>query len=156
MMALNCMHIFCLSEYEELHFFRENIIFLAFMSKPAGLSRSCYKKTYDSLNKRFVGGIPYSDHGAQITPLPSFLIFVYFFFLFLFQVSLVKGQVCPSGLGKRFSQGPAGLEPPKNKGEGFMLQVTNRGLHQGNVIFLAFRSKPVGLSRSCYKRPMIL
>ncbi len=41
------------------------------------------------------GGIPYTAHGAQITP-----------------PTLRYGQVCPTGLGNRFSQGPTGLEPP--------------------------------------------
>ncbi len=34
------------------------------------------------------GGIPYTAHGAQITPSPLFLIFVYFLFLYLFHVRL--------------------------------------------------------------------
>ena len=58
-------------------------------------------------------------------------------FICLFQVMLGKGQVCPAVLGKRFSQGPAGLDPPagarirkkrkiKIRGEGlFVLQEHN-------------------------------
>ncbi len=44
------------------------------------------------------------DH--KYTPPPLFLIFC------LFQVRLDKGKVCPAGLGKRFGQGSAELEPP--------------------------------------------
>ncbi len=47
------------------------------------------------------------DHGTQIIPQPSlFFIFVYIYAQFRL------GQVCPAGEGKRFSQGPEGLEPP--------------------------------------------
>ncbi len=35
-------------------------------------------------NMNINSGIPYSTHGAQITPSPLFLIFVYFLFLCLF------------------------------------------------------------------------
>ena len=56
------------------------------------------------------GGILYTAHGEQIPP-PLIFIFCYFVILCLFQVRLCKGNVCPAGLGKRFSQGLKGLEP---------------------------------------------
>ena len=58
----------------------------------------------------FTGGILYTAHGTQITLSPS-LSFIFIFFLILGQVRLSYGQACPAGLGKRFSQGPAWLEP---------------------------------------------
>ncbi len=36
----------------------------------------------------------------------------YFSLFFLSYFRLSQGQACPAGLGKRFNQGPAGLEPP--------------------------------------------
>ena len=37
-----------------------------------------------AMDFKIFGGIPYTDHGVQITPPPLFLIFVYFLFLCLF------------------------------------------------------------------------
>ncbi len=45
-------------------------------------------------------------NSAQIPPYP---IFDFFSIVF----TLILGQVCPAGLGKRFRQGPAWLEPPR-------------------------------------------
>ncbi len=72
-----------------------------------------------------VGGIPYIANGAQITPSPYYFIVFSCFIIILGQVRLSQGQTCPTGLGKRFSQGPAGLEPPAGariikKGRGYL------------------------------------
>ena len=37
---------------------------------------------------------------------------IIFDFCLFFVLGLGKGYACPAGLGKRFSQGSAGLEPP--------------------------------------------
>ncbi len=55
------------------------------------------------MSNRINEGIPFTAHGAQI-PLPLIIFGFYPYFRL--------GYVYPAGLGKSFSWGPAGLEPP--------------------------------------------
>ncbi len=68
-----------------------------------------YRPFFYPLRSKLESRILLMEHNY---PPPLFLIFVYLLFLCLLQVRLGKGQVCPAGLGKRFSQGPAWLKPP--------------------------------------------
>ncbi len=68
---------------------------------------------------------------------------LFFIFLIIGYVKLSQGQACPAGLGKSFTEGPAGLEPPpkkrkiKNKQGGvFVSQEQNTGQSQ-NILTLA-------------------
>ncbi len=79
--------------------------------------------------KKKIGGIPYTALGAQIPPTPLIFYFCLFFIftLILGYVRLSKGQVCPAGLGKRFSEGPAELEPPSGDRNRKKRRIKNTG-----------------------------
>ena len=59
--------------------------------------------------------------------------------LILGDVRLGKGQVCSAGLGKRFSQGPTGLEPPAGARIKKKRKIKNKG--RGGGVICAPRSQ---------------
>ncbi len=74
--------------------------------------------------KRFLGGIPFTTHEAQIAPPPFFYLFFFLvFILILVYVRLSYDFVCPAGL-----EPPAGARIRRNEklnirgGGGYVLQ----------------------------------
>ncbi len=62
--------------------------------------------TMSVLCNNLVGVIPYTAHGAQITP--SLIFFLTCFYAYFRLVRSGKGWVCPAGLGKRLVMVPQG------------------------------------------------
>ena len=83
------------------------------------------------------GGIPYTAHGAQMTP-PSLFLFVYFLFLCLFKVRLGL----PRRVGKEILLGPRRVraqkiyENQKYGGGVFVLQEHNSGKSQKSIFIM--------------------
>ena len=71
------------------------IIFLSFLDNECiSQQEQCDLKVGEDIWFKTVGGIPFTAHGAQISPPPSlFFFFVYFLFLSLFLPCRVRKEV---------------------------------------------------------------